>query len=409
MSKAKKTNIVLNQMQQFISDAAVDWFYNSPDLLFQFDGNAGTGKSVVISDILRRLHLKQDEVLPMAYTGQACTIMRKRGMPSACTCHSGLFTPVETIVRDDYGKPKIDPTFNIPIVKWKFVPKDFSNSPIKLIVLDEAWMVPKHFKHFIDDTGIKVIATGDPGQLPPIADEPGYLVSGTIYHLTELMRQAENSPIVYLANRARMGLPIEPGLYGNDVLVVFDDELSNDIIARSNVVLCGKNATRENINQKVRREILGISTDYPTYGERIICRKNNWGKEVDGIPLVNGLTGTVTTPPDIGRFNGEIMKIDFMPDLLNRPFLDLEVNYRYLNASHAEKERLKLNPFLQGERFEYAYCSTVHLSQGSEYDCGTYIEEYLRPDIQNALNYTAITRFKHQMVYVKVRPKFWTF
>lgn len=401
--------MILNKEQQIAADAAVNWFYHSPEQTFQIEGPAGTGKSVVISEILSRLNLSVDEVLPMAYTGQACTIMRKRGMPKACTCHSGLFTPVKTIVKDEFGRAKINKTFNVPLVKWSFIPKDFTNSNIKLIILDEAWMVPKHFKQHIDNTGIKVLATGDPGQLPPVGGEPGYLTSGIIYHLTELMRQAENSPIVYLANRARIGLNIETGMYGNNVLVIFDDELDNDIISRSNVVLCGKNATREFINTKVRKEILNIHTDYPIFGERIICRKNNWDREVDGIHLVNGLTGTVITPPDIGRFNGNTMLIDFLPDLLNIPFNRVEINYKYLNASHQEKEALKLNPYLEGERFEYAYASTVHLSQGSEYDCGTYVEEFLRSDMQNALNYTAITRFKHQMIYVKHRPKFWTF
>ena len=127
----------------------------------------------------------------------------------------------------------------------------------------------------------------------------------------------------------------------------------------------------------------------------MICRKNNWDREVDGIHLVNGLTGTVISPPDIGRFSGTTMMIDFLPDLLDKPFLNTEINYKYLNASHQEKEALKTNPYLEGERFEY--------------DSGTYIEEFLRSDIQNALNYTAITRFKRQMVYVKHRPKYWSF
>lgn len=402
-------NLVLNHDQQITADAAVKWFYHSSEQTFQIAGPAGTGKSVVISAILDRLNLTMDEVLPMAYTGQACTIMRKRGMPKACTTHSGLFIPIQEIDKDAFGHAKMSSQFNVPLVKWKFIPKDFTGSGIKLIILDEAWMIPEHFKRHIDNTGIKVLATGDPGQLPPVGGNPGYLINGTIYYLNELMRQAENSPIVYLATRARQGLPIETGMYGNDVLVIFDDELDNNIIARSNVVLCGKNTTRDFINKKVRSEILNFHTDYPLFGERIICRKNNWEREVDGIHLVNGLTGTVITPPDIGRFDGYVMRIDFLPDLLDVPFTNLDINYKYLNASHEEKEALKLNPYLEGERFEYSYASTVHLSQGSEYDCGTYIEEFLRSDMQNALNYTAITRFKHQMVYVKHRPKYWTF
>ena len=400
--------INLNNRQQTFVDMAVDWFYHSSSTLLQLAGYAGTGKSVVISEILNRLQLHDDEVLPMAYTGQACTIMRKRGLSNACTCHSGLFIPVQEVEKDQYGNIKMNKTFNIPIITWKFIPKDFSTSRIKLIILDEAWMIPKRFRKFIDDTGIKVIAAGDPGQLPPIGDEPGYLVDGSIFFLSELMRQSEDSPIVYLANKARNGEYIEPGLYGNDVLVIFDDELDNEMLSRSDVILCGKNATRESINNKVRHEILGVSTDFPIFGERIICRKNNWGKTVEGIPLVNGLTGSVITPPDIGRFNGEILYLDFLPDLISSPFINVDINYKYLNASYQEKELLKTNPYLIGERFEYAYASTVHLAQGSEYSAGTYIEEFMRADIQNMLNYTAITRFKNKLIYVKHKPKFWS-
>jgi len=399
--------IVLNQGQSIAVNAAVDWYHHSSEQTFQIAGYAGTGKSVVLNEVVKRLHLKQEEILPMAYTGQATCILRLRGLKNARTCHSGLFVPIKTTLKDEFGNVIKDKQFNVPIVKWTFVPKDLSASGIKLIVLDEAWMIPKYFRKYIDDTGIKVLASGDQGQLPPVGDNPGYLVDGIIYYLTELMRQAEDSPLVYLANRARQGLSIECGMYGSDVLVIFDDELDNDIISRSGIVLCGKNSTRDNINTRFRHDILHIDVDYPTYGERVICRKNNWEKEIDGIALVNGLTGSIITPPDIGRFNGETMFIDFQPDLLSHPFTDLEINHRYLNATHQQKEDLKINPYLRGERFEYAYGSTVHLAQGSEYYCGTYIEEYMRSDMQNALNYTAITRFKKKMVYVKSKPKFW--
>ena len=400
--------IQLNQLQQTFVDMAVNWFYRSSSTLLQLAGYAGTGKSVVISEILRRLRLSEDEVLPMAYTGQACTIMRKRGFSNACTCHSGLFIPIQEVETDpETGMIRMNKTFNIPIVKWKFIPKDFTGTRIKLIILDEAWMVPKRFKNFIDRTGIKVIAAGDPGQLPPIGDSPGYLTEGPIFFLTELMRQSENSPIVYLANRAREGKIIEPGLYGDSALVIFDDELDNDLLSKANIILCAKNVTRDSINNKIRHEILGFHTDYPLFGERIICRKNNWELDVNGIPLVNGLTGTVITPPEIGRFNGDIFLLDFLPDMLDYPFVNLPINYRYLNASHQEKEELKNNPYLFGERFEYSYASTVHLSQGSEYSAGIYIEEFLSKNIQKMLNYTAITRFKDKLIYVVHKPKYW--
>lgn len=399
--------IILNDGQKKVSDAAVDWYWNSSSTLFQFDGKAGTGKSVVLNDIINRLNLNPENVLPMAYTGQAAIVMRTKGMMNACTCHSGLFEPIETPVIDKMtGKVVMDEQFNVPMTTLKFVPKSFFDSSIKLFVIDEAWMVPKSFRKYIENTGIKTIVTGDSGQLPPIADEPAYLVDGSIYHLNQLMRQNADSPLIYLADRARNGKPIEIGEYGY-VTVIYEDEVNDMMMNMADIILCGKNKTRDNINKYVRGTIYKHKTDYPMFKERLICRKNNWGKVVDGISLANGLVGTVVMPPSVNGYEDGQLTIDFKPDLLNNVFRNLKINYNYLNASYGPlKDKIKNSKFTKGELLEYAYASTVHLSQGSEYRFGMYFEEYLSPTIQNNLNYTAITRFKTSMIYVKHRPRY---
>lgn len=405
-------NIILNQGQQKIYDAAIQWYYKSSNPLFQIASEAGCGKSVLVAEIVKGLGLREDQILPMAYTGQAAMVMRLHGLANACTCHSGLFIPIQVKDTDGEGNYIIDTRFNTVVYKWKFIPKDFTNSKIKLIILDEAWMVPRKFRKFIDDTGIKVIATGDPGQLPPIADDPGYFVDGEIHYLTEIMRQERDSALVHIAHRARYGYPIDYGLYGNDVLVIFDTELDDNILMKANIILCGKNDTRDVLNRRIRKDILHFYNDTPNYGERVICRKNNWGVFIDDIPLVNGLTGFVLSQPTVEKYDGKTIKIDFMPDLSNNAFIDLPINRNYINASNKkEREFIKRDPYLQGELFEYAYSSTVHLAQGSEYNCGIYFEEYLGQPVwfQNALNYTAITRFRNKLIYVKHKPKYWSF
>ena len=403
-------DIILNNGQQIIYNAAIDWFYNSSSRLFQIASEAGCGKSILIGEIVKGLGLRSDQILPMAYTGQAAMVMRLHGLKNACTCHSGLFYPVQVKAIDEKGNYIIDTRYNTVTYKWELVPKDFTNSNIKLIILDEAWMIPKKFRKFIDDTNIKVIATGDPGQLPPIADEPGYFIDGNIYYLTEIMRQEKDSALVYIAHKARYGYPIDYGLYGNDVLVIFDDELDNNILSKADVILCGKNNTRDFLNKKIREDILHYYNDTPNYGERVICRKNNWGIMIDGIPLVNGLTGNVISQPNVGKYDGKTIKIDFLPDLSYNVFIDLAINKNYINAKNKnDRENIRNDPYLKGELFEYAYSSTVHLAQGSEYNYGIYFEEYLgNPGwYQNALNYTAITRFKNKLIYVKHKPKYW--
>ena len=341
--------IVLNKEQEEAANRAVYWFHYSSQQYFSIVGYAGTGKSVVISEIIRRLRLKPEEVLPIAYTGQACTIMRTKGFVNACTCHAGLFNPVKVPMKDNLGRVIIDKQFNTPKTTWSYIPKSFSGTKIKLIVLDEAWMAPEFIRKVLDDTGIKVLAAGDPGQLPPIGGKPAFLMDGIICRLTELMRQSENSPIVYLANRARNGEPICPGVYGNSVFVIFDDELNNEILSRSHIVICAKNATRDYLNNRVRHEILHKFSNYPDYGERIICRHNNWDKSVGNIPLVNGLVGTVISPPDVSRVDKDTLKLDFLPDLTNEKFSNLEINIKYLNMAYKDREFYSRNPYFQGE------------------------------------------------------------
>ena len=46
-------NFTLNPGQEFVVRAAVDWFLNSDEQLFQYDGPPGSGKSVVLNEIVK--------------------------------------------------------------------------------------------------------------------------------------------------------------------------------------------------------------------------------------------------------------------------------------------------------------------------------------------------------------------
>lgn len=400
--------IILNEQQEYIVEQGVRFFKYSSDQVFQYAGLPGTGKSVVMMAIAQRLVnenlITWKQILPMAYTGQAAIVMRTKGFPNARSIHSSIYTPEYTVMTQD-GKPVMDTKYNVPKMHLTMVPKDLRG--IKLMLIDEGWMVPRHMKRDIEKYGIKIIVGGDPGQLPPIADSPAYLVDGKIYYLNQIMRQKENSGIVYLANRCLQGLPIHTGYYGN-AMVIESDELTNEMIAASTIVLCGKNVTREKMNQRVRHDILHINSDLPTYGERVICRKNNWGIEMDGISLANGLTGNCVSMPRISKFDGKTFSIDFLPDLCNNPFLDLDCDYKYFIANPEEKNKIKSMPFSIGEKFDLAYALTTHLAQGGEYSNGIYIEERLGdPNVSRNLNNTGVTRFRNGLIYVKPKRRLW--
>lgn len=394
----------LTDEQQHIVNEAVRFYKHSSEQVFQFTGYAGTGKSVVLNSILERLDIPLHRVAPMSYIGQASVVMRLKGLTNAKTIHSWLFKPVEAVKLDKDGNIIKDEYFNRPKFELRFEPKPLDD--IDIILIDEAGSVPFELKHEIESRGKKIIATGDLGQLPPVYGNPAYLYSGRVHQLTKIMRQAQNSGLLFLADRARKGIPIHEGFYG-DVLVINEDDLTDQMIANSDVVIVGKNATRDFINNKVRREILNIKTDLPAYGERMVCRKNNWNVEVDGINLANGLLGNVVNMPGVHGFDGKTYKIDFQPTFMNTYFKDISCDYNYLISDHKQKQLLKNNKYNSGEKFEFAYAITCHMSQGAQFNNGIYLEEFLGKDIQNNLNYTGITRFSNSMIYVKKKRKYY--
>lgn len=393
--------IQLNSGQQKIKDEAVDWFRNGSSQVFEIEGAAGTGKSFLIFQILQELGLTPAQFLPMAYTGQASIVMRTRGFTTAKSIHSSLYETVD--VYDN----KINQAFGVPYKKQEFRLRQFIDPNICLFFIDEGYMVPDYMVKDILSFGIKTIVCGDSHQLPPVGGQPGFLTGYGVHRLTELMRQSADSPIVYIAMRAMQGLPIHSGMYGNQVLVVDDNEFCPQMIGYADCIVCGTNRTRDILNSYIR-QIAGFNTALPSFGERIICRNNNWQMVQDGIALANGLSGTVVSQPDVSGYDGKAFKVHFKPDLVNTVFFDVPINYEYFTAPYDEKQNLKesARKWMLGEMFEYAYALTTHLCQGAEYPRGIYIEEFMRPQIQNQLNYTGVTRFKNSLIYIKKTNKY---
>ena len=290
--------VILNEQQEKIKNEAIHWFNFESKQLFEIDGQAGTGKSVLIGQILKELHLEINQVAAMSYTGQAAIVMRTKGFKTAKSIHSTLYEIVEV---DDAGSDELAARFGARGKKKEFRLRKYIDPAIKLFFIDEAYMVPDWMVKDILSFGIKTIVAGDAHQLPPVGGNPAFLTGYGVHHLTQLMRQSETDPIVYIASRAMNGEPIHNGSYGNNVLVINDTDFLPQMIGFVDCVLCGTNRTRQTMKSYVRM-LAGFQGNIPHYGERVICRKNNWDMQIDGIPLANGLSGVVVNNPECYRF-----------------------------------------------------------------------------------------------------------
>ena len=403
----------LNSGQEFIVNKAVDWFYNSNDLVFQYDGPPGSGKSVVLNEIVKRLRLDIiTEIAPMSFIGAASLVMRTKGLITAKTAHSWIYEVIEIPKKDPDGNILRDPLYGTILTTVKFRPRKSLPKSIKLIVIDEAYCMPANMRPEIEKFGVKILACGDQNQLPPVMDKPAFLADGKVYHLTEIMRQQGLEDIVFIAHRAMLQLPLLNGYYGNSMVIDYED-ITDGMLLWADVVICCKNATRDYFNDRIRK-LKGFYGDLPNRGERIVCRSNNWLEEApdingNSVNLVNGLIGTVINSPDVAGYNKKTrtFEVIFEPDLTQGVVFNTVGNYDYITSPYDMRNQIKENRYTQGNLFEYAYAITCHVSQGSQFHRVIYIEERMKGDIQSSLNLVGPTRADQQLIYVKPEPFDW--
>lgn len=165
-------------------------------------GQAGTGKTTSLKELVQFCMDKGIEYQVCAYTHDACKILRNKLPPGAyiSTLHSFL---------------EKRPTINIEANKVSKVETNSSAGrrigEIDVLLIDEFSMIGE--KDYTDVQDIqyatedefetseypvmKVIWIGDPNQLPPVKDQPAVIPGGEYWHkLTKIWRQAEDNPLI---------------------------------------------------------------------------------------------------------------------------------------------------------------------------------------------------------------------
>jgi len=415
--------------------------------VFVLSGYAGTGKSYlmgIIDKFLREYYRNEYAVQACAYTGKASTVLAEKDMKST-TMHHLLYIPLVKTVN------------GIKKLIWKR--RGYLDSGIKLIIVDEASMMPYRLYEDLKKLGLPILAVGDGFQLPSITEGTN-LLEQPDYTLTEITRQALDNSIIRLSMLVRDGGSIPYGDYGENVQVVSRKNLYAkdyiEIIKNYDQLLVGTNRSRLYYNTLYRQHLLGDHYDnnpLPCDGEKIIVTKNNWDFTIDDqgeYSLFNGLVGTVKNikPTNMKQLDEMKLNISFgdkdfitnwfiydtgifretLDNTIRFPFYmadervlqDDEGNYvvkkiesDYEILSKEEKKdyiNLMFNKEseygLKINQIDYAYAISVHKFQGSEADNICVIDEswiFGREDPEYQLRwlYTAITRAKKFLLLIK--------
>ncbi len=387
--------------QQKVLDSLLDWYENKRGYI-TVGGYAGTGKSTLLGFLRKELYKRHPylTVAFCAFTGKAAWNLRTKlkyanaiysHLDSCSTIHKLMYIPV---IDEDTGE----------ILKW--IPATEIRKD--LIIVDEASMVSEEIFKDLMKYGIPIIAVGDHGQLPPIGDSFN-LMNNPDLRLEKIHRQAENNPIIHVSKIIREeGRLRKCGSWGDflsgGVKRINKDSNESYIVDemfkkydKNMMILSGTNRERVNLNQYIRSESLGIKSQIPVIGDRVICLKNNGN--ASNIPIYNGMCGNIEEINDLGK---DHYKMQVKLDGEKCRYIG-NVSTHFFNNEYGEEPK-NLHYTEIGDRFDFGYCLTVHKAQGSESDNVILFE---RPrwrseteDMYTRWLYTGVTRAIENLLIV---------
>ncbi len=367
-------------------------------------GGPGTGKTTIVKCILKVLGQYNSRIYLLAPTGRAAKRLSQSCDKQASTIHRAL----EVNFKDDE--------------KNFFNYNERNKLPADVVIIDEVSMVDVPLMYYLLkalSNNCKIILVGDKDQLPSVG--PGnvlhdILKSGVVptVMLTQIYRQDENSLIVSNAHLINQGkMPVinnkskdffyEERHDGLDILntvvdLVTDrlpkftklDPVNIQVLAPMKSGVTGVNRLNKELQERINPPSLRkneINLEFNTFreGDKVMQTCNNydreWVKETDGV-----------YEEGKGVFNGDmgfITRIDFQTGETTVVFDD---------------DRRAVYPRNEISELQICYATTIHKSQGSEFDVIVMpLMAGSSQIITRNLLYTAVTRAKSVVVLVGER------
>jgi len=434
---------------------------NNNDVIFLMRGYAGTGKTSVISSVVKTLDLLRMKSVLMAPTGRAAKVLASYSSRQAFTIHKKIYRQKSS--KDGFGSFSLN----------KNLHKD------TFFIVDEASMVANSSGDsslfgsgkLLDDliefvySGIdcKLILVGDTAQLPPVGasvspaldtDTLGTFGFGLIScELKQVVRQSETSGILMNATRIRLQVaesnldhPSIDCINFKDTVRITGEELIDEISTaygtcglEGTIIVVNSNKQANRYNQGIRNRIFFREEEIST-GDMVMVVKNNYtliDEEEEGPGFI--ANGDIAEVRKIKGYE-ERYGFRFANMVLKFPDYDLEVESKVLMdvlhldtpALPAEKnkelfqnvladyvsiktrrkqfEAVKNNPYFNALQIKFAYAVTCHKAQGGQWervfiDQGMFNRNEITIDYLRWF-YTAITRSTKKVYLVNFAEDF---
>jgi exodeoxyribonuclease-5 len=428
---------------------------NNNDVIFLMTGYAGTGKTSIISSVVKTLDLLRMRSVLLAPTGRAAKVLASYSGRQAFTIHKKIYRQKSS--RDGLGSFSLDRNLHKDTFFIVDEASMVSNSSGDSSLFGSGRLLDDLIEYVYSGTDCKLILVGDTAQLPPVGSilspalDPSSLSTygfGLITcELRQVVRQSETSGILMNATRVRLQVAennlIHPSIDSinfKDTIRITGEELIDEISSaygtcgmEGTIIVVNSNKQANRYNQGIRNRIF-FREEEISPGDMVMVVKNNYfiiEEDEDGAGFIaNGdiaevkkirkyeerygfrFADMVLKFPD---YNLEIESKVMMDVLhLDTPALPSEKNKElfqniladYINIRTRRKqfEAVKNNPYFNALQIKFAYAVTCHKAQGGQWervfiDQGMFNRNEITIDYLRWF-YTALTRSTEKVYLV---------
>lgn len=449
-----------NDQYEAIQNLATFIFSPQQDEIFILRGYAGTGKTSLISALVKVCSAVKIKSVLLAPTGRAAKVLSNYSGQKASTIHRYIYFSNEA---EDTGGFHLSQNKNKNTL--------FIIDESSMIGLDSGVENTDHFapRNLLDDVmefvysaeNCKIVFVGDKGQLPPVglAESPAldakflkkeFSMAVIVSELKEIVRQKNMSGILTVANQLRNfdeEIPLlncnktdARSITGLDLQEELESAISK--FGRDEVMVITRSNKRANLfNEQIRRRILWQEEDINA-GDVLMATKNNYfwlqpksqagfianGEMLEikkiirrenlyGFEFADVVARLIDYPDmedievkiilDSIRVEGPSLSRDAMKMLYQniiREEFPYEMNKRVRNR------KLMANPYFQALHVKFGYAVTCHKAQGGQWEAVFIDHGYFTEDMWNheymRWLYTAITRGRTNLFLVNFNQHF---
>ncbi|MCE5347767.1 MAG: AAA family ATPase [Bacteroidales bacterium] len=433
-------SVALKKIAGYICD-------NNNDVIFLMTGYAGTGKTSVISSIVKTLEMLRMKSVLLAPTGRAAKVLTSYTGRQAFTIHKKIYRQKSS--KDGLGNFVLDRNLHKDTFFIVDEASMISNNSGDSSLFGSGRVLDDLIEYVYSGTDCKLILVGDTAQLPPVGStisqalDPsvlsGYGFGLISSELTQVVRQSESSGVLMNATRVRLQVAennlVHPSidcLNYKDTIRIKGEELIDEISTAygtcgldGTIIVVNSNKQANRYNQGIRNQVFFREEEISS-GDMVMVVKNNYfliDEEKEGTGFI--ANGDIAEVKKIRKFE-ERYGFRFADMVLRFTDYDLEIESKvmldvlhldtpalpadknkelyqnvladYLNIKTRRKqfEAVRNNPYYNALQIKFAYAVTCHKAQGGQWervfiDQGMFNRNEITIDYLRWF-YTAITR-----------------